>query len=83
MKMTGQRVLIKVLSIEYLNLHKLWSCKYIVVSRKSLYFGCVDKAFSINSLDMGKTYYVKFNKNNQNPMIEKVYRESNNKKLIE
>jgi ribonuclease HI len=72
-KMMGQRVSIKVLGVEYLQVHKLWGCKYQVISTKSQYRGLVDKAFSRTSMDIGKSYYVKLNSSLDNPRIEKVY----------
>jgi ribonuclease HI len=74
-KMKGQKVSIGILGIEYFSLHQLWSCKYTVTSKKSLYRGYVDKAFSATSLDIGKKYFVKFNNDQRIPMIEKVYKE--------
>jgi len=72
-KMIGQRVSIKVLGVEYLQAHKLWGYKYQVISTKSPYCGLVDKAFSRTSMDIGKSYYVRFNSTPENPYIEKVY----------
>jgi ribonuclease HI len=75
-RMDGQRVSIKILHVEYLASHKLWSCKYKVVSPKSPYFSRVDRIFTQTSLDAGKTYHVKFNRDTKNPRVEKVYRET-------
>lgn len=72
-KMVGQRVSIKILGIEYLRVHKLWSCKYQVVTARSPYYGSVDKAFLRTSVDVGKSYYVKLNSSSGNPRIEKIY----------
>jgi len=72
-KMEGQKVSVKILAIEYLQQHKIWCYKYTVITKKSPYCSKVDKIFSRISLDVGKSYYVKFNRNTHNPRIEKIY----------
>lgn len=74
-KMDGQKISVSILGVEYLKVQKLWSYKYTVISKKSPYYGLVDKVFSRTSLEVGKSYYVKFNSNTSNPQIEKMYRE--------
>lgn len=73
-KMEGQRISIMILDHDYLKLQRVWNYKYMVISKNSPYFNCVDKIFSHHSLDVGESYYVKLNSNKNNPQIEKVYR---------
>lgn len=74
-KMAGQKISITILDSEHLRIHNLWCLKYSVVSKNSSYYGFVDKIFSKISMDVGKSYYVRFSSNTKNPRIEKLYRE--------
>ncbi len=79
-EIAGQRMTIRIISCEYLRVHKLWKYTYEVMSRKSKYYGNVDVIFSDLSMDPGHIYYVKVNQLRENPLVEKVYREVDQKK---
>lgn len=74
-KANGEKVLIKIIACEYLPIQHLWSYKYLVLSKESIYFGKIDKACSKLSLDVGKSYQVKIGLEKRNPLIEEVYKE--------
>jgi ribonuclease HI len=73
--MEGQRISIKILSAKLLQPQNIWCYQYQVISKKSSYFGLVDQIYSFISLDINKSYFVRFNFTNENPRIEKTYRE--------
>jgi ribonuclease HI len=74
-RLTGQRLTIRVITDEYLRVQKCYKFKYEVMSKSSLYFGNVDIAYSEHLLRAGHTYYVQMNKDSKNPRILKKYRE--------
>jgi ribonuclease HI len=74
-KLTGQRLTIRIVTDEYLKVQRCYKYKYEVMSKGSPYFGRVDLAFSEHLLRAGHTYHVRFNNNAKNPQIEKVFRE--------
>lgn len=76
----GQRMTIRIVSSEYLRVQKLWKYMFEVMSRKSKFYGSVDVIFSELSMDPGHTYYVKVNEVQENPRVEKIYREVKAKK---
>ena len=79
-KMTGQRMTIRIITSEKLKVQKVWKYKYEVISKHSRYRGNVDIIFSEHFLSTGHTYYVRVNCNTSNPRIEKVFREIKPKK---
>jgi len=74
-KLTGQRLTIRIVTDEYLRVQRCWKYKYEVMSKASPYFGRVDLAYSDHLLRAGHTYHVRFNDNSKNPRIEKLFRE--------
>lgn len=72
-KATGQKISIKILSSKLLKPQNIWCYQYQVVSIASPFYGLVDQIFSVLSLDINETYYVKFNSELENPRIEKLY----------
>jgi ribonuclease HI len=73
--LSGQRLTIRIVTTERLNLQKLWKYKYEVMSAKSRFRGNVDVAYSEIPLRDGHTYFVLMNNDSRNPKIEKNYRE--------
>lgn len=74
-EMQGQRLSIRIVTTEQLKVHKLWKCKYEVISRASKFYGNVDIIFSDTLLSAGHCYFVKVNHDTHNPRVEKQYRE--------
>jgi ribonuclease HI len=71
----GQRITIRIFTCQELPEQKLWKYSYEVVSKNSIYFGLSDKIVSELLLKDGHTYYVKFNNEQNNPRIVKLYNE--------
>lgn len=76
-KMEGQRVAIRIISDEFLRMHRLMKYRYEVVSDDSPYFERVDFIYSTPDLNLnrGHTYDVLFNDNTQNPRIVELFGE--------
>lgn len=74
-RMHGQRILIRVITDEYLKIQKINRYRYEVMSPKSKYFGNVDIVLSQLLLSAGHTYEVTFNKNQNNPRIVRLIAE--------
>jgi ribonuclease HI len=71
----GQRITIRIITTEYLTEHKLWKCKYEVLTKGSQYCGLVDFVYSDELLQAGHTYYLQVNKEKHNPRVVKIFRE--------
>lgn len=72
----GQRLTIRILQAEYLDVQKVHRYRYEVMSKKSEFFGRVDFAFSDDVLMRpGRTYYVTMGKDPSYPIIAKRHRE--------
>ncbi len=71
----GQKLKIRIVTIEYQRLQKVFKIRYEVVSKKSEFFNCLDFAFSNIALRTAHTYYVKFNDDSRNPRILDMIRE--------
>ncbi len=71
----GQRLTIRIIEGQYLEVQKIFRYRYEVMSRKSPYFKNLDFIFTRDLLQEGHTYYVKLNKEAGNPRLEKVYKE--------
>lgn len=78
-QMRGQRLSIRIISTEYLNVQKIWKLKYEVISRRSDDYMSVDIIFSDALLKAGHSYYVRVNDDTNNPRIVKVFREIESK----
>jgi ribonuclease HI len=76
-KLTGQRLIIRIITDEYLHLPKEYKYKYEVMSKTNEFYGNVDIIYSSLMLNAGHTFFVKVNSDNKNPQIEKLYREIN------
>jgi ribonuclease HI len=74
-KMNGQRILLHIITDEYLSVQKIYRYRYQVISTNSPYYKKIDFAFSKELLNAGHSYYVKLNNDNKNPQIIKIYRE--------
>ena len=74
-KMQGQKISIRIISSQHLNVQGVWKYKYEVVSKKSRYYGNVDIIYCKEFLSSGHVYQVCFNKNNDNPWVSKVFGE--------
>jgi ribonuclease HI len=75
----GQRISIRIVSAQLLQLQKIYKYSYEVTSRNSKYFRKKDIIFSKENLKAGHIYYVIFSKNPKNPDIKKVIREISKK----
>lgn len=71
----GQRITIRIINSEYLQVQKLFRYRYEVMSKASEFFGAVDFLVTKENVNPGHIYYVKLNNDQNNPGIEKVYRE--------
>jgi len=74
-RMSGQRMNVRIITAEYLQVQKLHKYKYEVTARTNRFYGLVDIIFSEASLKVGHTYHVRVNNDTANPRILKVYRE--------
>jgi ribonuclease HI len=72
-KMQNQKISIKILSCKLLKPQNLWCYQYQVVSPNNPFLGLVDQIISEKSLDVIKTYYVKFNSVAGDPRITNMY----------
>jgi len=73
--MLNQRVSIRIITDQYLRLQRCYKYKYEVISKSNPYSGNVDFAYSEILLDAGHCYSIRFNDNQQNPMILKMFKE--------
>lgn len=71
----GQRISIRIISSEYLEVQRISKYKYEIISKKSEYCGLVDIIYSDLSLRAGHSYCVVFNTEQNNPRIRKVIKE--------
>ena len=74
-EMRGQRLAIKIITSEYLRIHKLNKYKYEVLSKGSKYFGNVDLIYSTHDMRAGHHYEITVNRNTSNPRVLNVLRE--------
>lgn len=73
--MVGQLLTIHIISCQYLRVQGMWKYKYEVMSINSKYYRKVDIIFSDIPIRDGHIYYVRMNKEPNNPRILKVIRE--------
>ena len=73
--MRRQRLVIGVITREWLSVQKMSKYKYEVLSKSSKYFGNVDIIFSEHDLRAGHHYEVSVNDNTGNPRITRALRE--------
>lgn len=79
-RLSGQRLTIRIVTTERLRVQRSWKYMYEVMSRKSEFFENLDVAFSGLTLRDGHTYYVVMCDDMKNPRIEKLIREVDLKK---
>jgi ribonuclease HI len=70
-----QRITVRIIEGQCLEVQKLYRYRYEVMSKKSPYYKKVDFIVSTEVLHEGHTYSVKLNNEQDNPRIVKVYRE--------
>lgn len=78
-EMLGQRIIIRIITCEYLNYHKVFKLRYEVMSKGSKYYQNVDFIISKDALRTGRTYQVVFNKDIKNPQIVRTIKEIESK----
>jgi len=76
-KMQGQRILIRIITTEYLRTQKLYKYRYEVISKRSKHYRNVDFIFSALPIRDGHCYSVILNNNTNNPTIVNVLSEIN------
>lgn len=74
-EMLGQRISIRIITVEYPRVQKTWKYKYEVISRTNKFKGLVDIIFSDHMLSAGHCYYVVLNDNSEDPRIRHIIRE--------
>jgi ribonuclease HI len=74
-RMENQRISIRIINDKYLNLQRCYQYEYEVISKKSPYYQRADIIFSDIMLDGGHCYSVRFNDNQNYPMINKMFKE--------
>lgn len=75
--MHGQRLTIRIVTDEYLPMHKLNKLKYEVMSKASEFHGNVDVIYAAADIHVsaGHTYYVRMNEDQKAPRLVRVFRE--------
>ena len=71
-KNAGQKIGIRIISSEYMNKQKVNKYRFEVISKGSKYFGEVDFVYSDIILKDAHSYFVSFNKDDNNPRILKL-----------
>jgi len=71
----GQKITIRIISSNYLQVQKTFRYRYEVMSKASEYYGAVDFLVTKENVNPGHIYYVKLNNDQNNPRIEKIYKE--------
>jgi ribonuclease HI len=74
--MEGQRASVRIIASEYLPVQRTNKYTYEVMSKSSKYRGRADVCFSVELMKQGHTYRVRFNKNQENPMILEMFGET-------
>lgn len=74
-EMKGQRIIIRIITCEYLNYHKTFKLRYEVMSKGSKYYQNVDFIYSKDALRTGRTYQVVFNRDTKYPQIVRMVKE--------
>ena len=77
--MNGQRITIRIIEGQYLEVQKLYRYRYEVMSTASPFYGKVDFVISTAGLREGHVYSIRFNSDQDNPRINKVFREMEKK----
>jgi len=74
-QLTGQRLMIRIITDEYLRVQRFYKYKYEVVSRASPFRSLVDITYSEHLMSAGHTYHVLMGTDTAAPRIVKIYRE--------
>ena len=74
-RLSGQRLTIRIVTDEYLRVQRCYKYKYEVVSKASLFRTLVDIVFSEYLMRAGHTYFVLMGTDTAPPRVVKVYRE--------
>jgi ribonuclease HI len=77
-EISGQRMSIRIITTEYLDVQKVWKCKYEVITKHRDDYMMVDIIYSDELLAAGHSYYVKVNNEQDNPRVVKIYHEIEN-----
>jgi ribonuclease HI len=78
--MLGQRTTIRVITSEYMPVQRTVKYRYEIMSKASEHYKKVDFFYSKEPLKPGHSYSVRFNKDNRNPGLLKVFKEVTRKK---
>jgi len=78
--MEGQKISIRIDTVQRLKKHKLWRYRYEVISKKSKFYKNAAWITSKIPLRDGHDYYVRLNENIGNPQIVKLFRKIHTKK---
>jgi ribonuclease HI len=76
-RLTGQRLTIRIVAEDYLPVQKMNKWTYEVMSKKSPYYGFIDVIYARADMTLraGHTYQVRMNDDTMTPRITKVFRE--------
>ena len=74
-RMTSQKIKIRIISSRYLKKHKEFQLRYEVISKRNLFYEKVDLIFSKYTLRPGHKYLVLFNCDNKYPQINRLIKE--------
>lgn len=74
-EMRGQRISLRIVSCTSLRTQKMWLYRCEVISKRSIFYGCVQEIYSTEYLRDGHHYEVTLNTNDRNPTILKNLRE--------
>jgi ribonuclease HI len=71
----NQRTSIRIITDEYLRPQHCYKYRYEIISKRSPFYKDVDFAYSEIMLNSGHSYSIRFNNNQRNPTIIKMFRE--------
>ncbi|MEI6280939.1 MAG: ribonuclease H [bacterium] len=74
-KIIGQKISIRIVDSEYLKEHDVYRYRYEVISRSSDFYKKMDFITSHIPLKAGHSFVVRFNKEQNNPVIKKLFKE--------
>lgn len=74
-EINGQKISIRIVDSEYLKIQKIYRYRYEVISKNNSDYKKMDFITSFISLKAGHSYSVRFNNNQNNPIIEKLFKE--------
>ena len=71
----GQRIMIRIIEGQYLDVHRIYRYRYEVMSTNSKYFRNIDFVTTNELLKESHVYSVRLNADKLNPKISKVFKE--------